>query len=81
MPYALLLFATLLASVMLYSFGMTLRQSLAVENSETHDVLDMESGRKIVSIDELDTERQRIYFYDFDRAVAGLFAGFKTARR
>ena len=38
--------------------------------------------RKIVSIDELtvDAERQRIYFYDFDGAVARLFADSKTAR-
>lgn len=38
--------------------------------------------RKIVSIDELavDADRQRIYFYDFDGAVARLFADSKTAR-
>lgn len=67
---------------MLYPFGMVLRKSLAVESSKTHEVLDMDSGRKIVSIDEftVDAERQRIYFYDFDRAVARLFADSKTAR-
>lgn len=38
--------------------------------------------RKIVSIDELtvDAERQRIYFYDFDGAVARLSADSKSAR-
>ena len=37
--------------------------------------------RKIVSIDELtvDADRQRIYFYDFDGAVAQLSADSKTA--
>lgn len=55
---------------MLYPFSMVLQQSSAVENSETHEVLDLDSGRKIVSIDEftVDAERQRIYFYDFDLA-------------
>lgn len=67
---------------MLYPFGMTLQQSLAVENSETHEVLDMDSGWKIASIYELtvDAERLRIYFYDFYRAVARLFADSKTTR-
>lgn len=39
--------------------------------------------RKIVSIDELtiDAERQRIYFYDFDGAVARPFADSRTAQK
>lgn len=67
---------------MLYPLGMILRQSLVVENPETHEALDMDSGRKIISFDELtvDADRQRIYLYDFDRAVARLFADSKTAR-
>lgn len=38
--------------------------------------------RKIVSIDELsvDLERQRIFFYDFDGAIANLSANSKSAR-
>ena len=57
----------------LYPFGMILRKFFAIENSETHEALDMDNGRKISSIDKLivDTERQRIYFYDFDRASPG----------
>jgi hypothetical protein len=60
---------------------MILRKTLAVENPETHEVLDMDSGRTIVSISELtvDAERQRIYFYGIDRAVVRLFADSKTA--